>query len=100
MSAIETAADLDALPVGSVVLNAHGIAWQRLVSGWHSTNRPDQDSCTPWDLWYSMRRKKFGNFRTFVHDLDAIDERVRREGFRRVAHERRRVVWDLAVYAR
>jgi SAM-dependent methyltransferase len=56
---------------------------------------------TRWsNAWYRMRRKKFGDFRTFVHDLDAIDERVRREGFRRVAHERRRVVWDLAVYAR
>ena len=56
---------------------------------------------TRWsNAWYRLRRKKFGDFRTFVHDLDAIDDRVRREGFRRVAHERRRVVWDLAVYAR
>jgi SAM-dependent methyltransferase len=53
-----------------------------------------------WNGWYALRPKKFGDFRTFVHDLDAIDERVRRAGFRRVAHERRRVVWDLAVYAR
>ena len=53
-----------------------------------------------WNTWYRLRRKKFGGFRTFVHDLDAIDERVRAAGFRRVAHERRRVVWDLAVYAR
>lgn len=53
-----------------------------------------------WNAWYALRRKKFGDFRTFVHDLDQIDDRVRREGFRRVAHERRRVVWDLAVYAR
>lgn len=72
MSAIETAADLDALPVGSVVLNAHGIAWQRLVSGWHSTNRPDQDSCTPWDLWYSMRRiRKHKRFRV-IHKGEAL----------------------------
>lgn len=53
-----------------------------------------------WNAWYSLRKKKFGDFRTFVHDLDEIDDRVRRAGFRRVAHERRRVVWDLAVYAR
>ena len=53
-----------------------------------------------WNGWYSLRKKKFADFRTFVHDLDAIDERIRQAGFRRVAHERRRVVWDLAVYAR
>lgn len=53
-----------------------------------------------WNGWYSLRRRKFGDFRTFVHDLGAIDERVRRAGFHRIAHERRRVVWDLAVYAR
>ena len=50
--------------------------------------------------WYRLRRKKFGGFRTFVHDLDAIDRRVRSQGFRRVTHERSRLVWDLAVYAR
>jgi SAM-dependent methyltransferase len=53
-----------------------------------------------WNGWYALRRKKFGGFRTFVHDLDAIDARVRGEGFSRVTHERRRVVWDLAVYTR
>jgi SAM-dependent methyltransferase len=50
--------------------------------------------------WYRLRPKTFGGFRTFVHDLDAIDDRVRRAGFRRVTHERRRIVWDLAVYSR
>jgi SAM-dependent methyltransferase len=53
-----------------------------------------------WNAWYALRKKKFGDFRTFVHDLDAIDDRVHRAGFRRVTHERRRVVWDLAVYSR
>jgi magnesium-protoporphyrin O-methyltransferase len=53
-----------------------------------------------WNGWYRLRPRKFGGFRTFVHDLDEIDERIRSEGFRRVAHERRRLVWDLAVYAR
>ena len=53
-----------------------------------------------WNGWYALRKKKFGDFRTFVHDLDEIDRRVRTAGFRRVEHRRRRVVWDLAVYAR
>jgi len=49
---------------------------------------------------YRARPKKFAGFRTFIHDLDRIDERIRAAGFRRVRHERRRVVWDLAVYTR
>ena len=53
-----------------------------------------------WNVWYRLRRKKFAGFRTFIHDLDRIDERIRAAGFRRVRHERRRIVWDLAVYAR
>ena len=53
-----------------------------------------------WNVWYRLRRTKFAGFRTFVHDLDRIDERIRAAGFRRVHHEHRRVVWDLAVYAR
>jgi hypothetical protein len=51
-------------------------------------------------VWYRLRRKKFAGFRTFIHDLDRIDERISAAGFRRVRHERRRIVWDLAVYAR
>jgi magnesium-protoporphyrin O-methyltransferase len=53
-----------------------------------------------WNVWYRLRRKKFAGFRTFIHDLDGIDERIRAAGFHRVHHEHRRVVWDLAVYAR
>ena len=49
---------------------------------------------------YRLRDRKYQGFRTFVHDVERIDRRVRAEGFRRVHHERRRVVWDLAVYAR
>lgn len=49
---------------------------------------------------YRVRDRKYQGFRTFVHDGEHIDRRVRAEGFRRVHHERRRVVWDLAVYAR
>jgi len=52
------------------------------------------------NLAYRIQKKKYGSFRTFVHDVDRIDERVRAAGFRPVRRERRRVVWDLAVYAR
>lgn len=53
-----------------------------------------------WNLVYRLREKHYGGFRTFVHDVEAIDRQVRAAGFRRVFHRRRRVVWDLAVYAR
>jgi SAM-dependent methyltransferase len=52
------------------------------------------------NVGYRLRPSKYGGFRTFIHDLDRIDERIRAAGFRRVRHERRRVVWDLAVYTR
>ena len=52
------------------------------------------------NVGYRLRPSKYGGFRTFIHDLDRIDERIRAAGFRRVRHERRRVVWDLAVYSR
>lgn len=52
------------------------------------------------NVGYRLRPTKYGGFRTFIHDLDRIDERIRAAGFRRVRHERRRVVWDLAVYTR
>jgi SAM-dependent methyltransferase len=75
----------------------------------YAITAPISDGPTGWynRLWnevenvrYRLRRKKYAGFRTFIHDLDRIDERIRAEGFRRVRHERRRVVWDLAVYAR
>jgi magnesium-protoporphyrin O-methyltransferase len=53
-----------------------------------------------WNVVYRVRDKHYGGFRTFIHDVERIDRRVTAEGFRRVHHERRRVVWDLAVYAR
>jgi magnesium-protoporphyrin O-methyltransferase len=53
-----------------------------------------------WNVVYRIREEKYGGFRTFVHDIDRIDERVRAAGFRSVRRGRRRVVWDLAVYAR
>ena len=52
------------------------------------------------NVGYRLRPSKYGGFRVFIHDLDRIDERIRAAGFRRTRHERRRVVWDLAVYTR
>jgi len=53
-----------------------------------------------WNACYAIRRKRYAGFRTFVHDMERIDERVRAAGFGPVRRQRRRVVWDLAVYTR
>jgi SAM-dependent methyltransferase len=52
------------------------------------------------NAWYRIRDAKFRGFRTFVHDVDRIDERVRAAGFRPVRRELRRFAWELAVYRR
>jgi len=52
------------------------------------------------NVWYRLRERKFRGFRVFVHDLAALDRRVRDEGFDRVIAERVRATWHLAVYAR
>jgi SAM-dependent methyltransferase len=52
------------------------------------------------NAWFRIRDKKFRGFRAYVHDLDSIDRRIRRAGFRPVLHGRRRVVWHLAIYER
>jgi len=52
------------------------------------------------NLWYRVRDRKFQGFRTFVHDVDRIDARVRAAGFRPIKSQRRRFVWHLAVYVR
>jgi len=49
--------------------------------------------------WYRLRRSRFGGFQTYVHDVAALDARVRAAGFTAV-FSRRRFGWDLAVYAR
>lgn len=49
--------------------------------------------------WYRLRRRKFGGFRTYVHDVAALDGGVRAAGFEPVA-SRRRLAWDIAVYSR
>ncbi len=48
---------------------------------------------------FRLRPAKYGGFRTYVHDIDAIDREVRRAGFAPI-EGRRRVSWDLRVYAR
>ncbi|HET7235439.1 MAG TPA: class I SAM-dependent methyltransferase [Actinomycetota bacterium] len=53
-----------------------------------------------WNVVYAIRKRRYGGFRTFVHDMARLDERIRAAGFRPVRRERRRLVWDLAVYAR
>jgi magnesium-protoporphyrin O-methyltransferase len=52
------------------------------------------------NAWYRLRRKKFGAFRVYVHPVAEIDAKVRAAGFRVLHRERRRVVWELAVYTR
>lgn len=51
------------------------------------------------NTWYRLRRRKFAGFREHVHDVGALDARVRAAGFTAV-FSRRRFAWDLAVYAR
>ena len=53
-----------------------------------------------WNMVYRIREKHYGGLQTFIHDVERIDARIRAAGFRLTHHERRRVVWDLAVYAR
>jgi magnesium-protoporphyrin O-methyltransferase len=52
------------------------------------------------NVWYRLRARKFRGFRTFVHDLDAIDARIRAAGLTRRGHARSRVDWQLAIYTR
>lgn len=50
--------------------------------------------------WMRRRPRHYGGFQVFIHDVEAIDARVRSAGFRPIRREHRRVVWELAVYAR
>jgi predicted RNA methylase len=56
---------------------------------------------TSWmeNVWYRLRRKTFGSFRTYVHDVGEMDARIREAGFDHLA-SRRRFGWDVAVYVR
>lgn len=52
------------------------------------------------NIWFRIRDKKFRGFRVHVHDLAAVDRRVREAGFHSVVECRRRLVWHLAIYER
>jgi magnesium-protoporphyrin O-methyltransferase len=52
------------------------------------------------NVYYRLRDAKFHGFRVFVHDLDRVDAAVRAAGFTRQRWERRRLAWQLAVYAK
>ena len=50
--------------------------------------------------WYALRREKYRGFRVFVHDLDAVERKIRAAGFERTHDDRVRAVWRLEVFAR
>jgi SAM-dependent methyltransferase len=52
------------------------------------------------NVWYALRSSKFRGFRVFVHDLTAVDAVIRAAGFTPTHRERRRIVWQIMVYAR
>lgn len=52
------------------------------------------------NLVFAVRRRTFGDYRAFVHDVGALDRRLRDAGLRRVHHRTVRVIWHLAVYER
>ena len=52
------------------------------------------------NVWYRLRPRTYGGFQVYIHDVGAIDERIRAAGFRLHRREQRRVVWQLAVYTR
>lgn len=49
--------------------------------------------------WYRLRPRRYGGFRTYVHDIGILDASVRAQGFERRS-SRRRLLWDVAVYGR
>ncbi len=52
------------------------------------------------NVWFRTRGRKFRGFQAYVHDLTAVDRRIREAGFLPVTEGRRRLVWHLAVYER
>lgn len=52
------------------------------------------------NMMFRLRDRKFRGFRVYVHDLGAVDRRVRQAGFRPTVEGRRRLVWQLAIYER
>jgi magnesium-protoporphyrin O-methyltransferase len=53
-----------------------------------------------WNAWYALRDPRYQGFRTYVHELERIDARIEAAGFRPRRRERRRLVWQLAVFER
>lgn len=51
------------------------------------------------NAWYALRPRRYGGFRSHVHDVGALDAGIRDAGFR-PAFARRRLWWDVRVYAR
>lgn len=49
---------------------------------------------------FRLRRRTFGSYRAFVHDVAALDLRLREAGLRPVHRRHVRYVWHLAVYER
>ena len=92
-------ADADALLERSLAAAGHVYAFTAPVSG-GPVGAMNRASTWLWNVVYRVRKKKYAGFRTYVHDVRSIDERVRSAGFRPVRREHRRVVWDVAVYAR
>jgi magnesium-protoporphyrin O-methyltransferase len=52
------------------------------------------------NVWFRIRGRKFRGFRVHVHDLRAVDRRIREAGFLPITEARHRLVWHLVVYAR
>jgi magnesium-protoporphyrin O-methyltransferase len=50
--------------------------------------------------WYALRKEKYRGFRVFVHDLDAVERKIRSAGFERTHDDRVRGVWRLEIFAR
>lgn len=51
------------------------------------------------NAWYRVRRRRFGSFRTHIHDVGMLDARIRAAGFE-PAYSRRRPGWEVRVYRR
>jgi magnesium-protoporphyrin O-methyltransferase len=50
--------------------------------------------------WYRLRARRFGGYRSFVHDVGSAQTTIEAAGFRTVRRERVGWIWDLRVYAR
>jgi SAM-dependent methyltransferase len=53
-----------------------------------------------WNRWYALRDRKYRGFRTFIHDLDAVERKICAAGFERIQDRRVRWGWRLQVFER